>query len=60
MTKFNSKPDRAAVARCLRDMEKLFGKRPPENDNALREQGEVVTSESELPDNDSTKNGGAA
>lgn len=33
------KPDREAVAKSLRDLEKLFGKSKPQNENARLESG---------------------
>lgn len=49
----------AAVAQSLRELEKLFGKRPPENDNARVQAGEVGATKSKLRANDNTKLGGA-
>lgn len=43
MKKQTRKPDRAAVAQSLRALEKLFGKRPPENGSAPRQRGAVGT-----------------
>lgn len=53
------KPNRADVARSLRELEALFGKRPPAaNENAPRQRG-ADAAEIKLPANDTTKNGGA-
>lgn len=52
--------DREAVAKSLRELEILFGKKPPpKNEIAQRELGEVGTQESKLPAQYTTKKGGA-
>lgn len=44
MKKPTRKPDRAAVAKSMRDLEILFGKKPPDrNDNAHGKVGAGVT-----------------
>jgi hypothetical protein len=51
---------REAIAQSLRELEKLFGKKPPDtNEIAAGKSGEVGTQESTLPVHDSSKNGGA-
>lgn len=62
MTHTKRKPSPAAVAKSLRELEILFGKkRPPENDKGQRELafGETLLT-SKLRRNDTTKPGGAA
>lgn len=39
MRKPQRKPDRAAIARSLQQLEKLFGRRSPENGNAAVQSG---------------------
>lgn len=51
--------DRAAVAKSLRELEKLFGKRPPENDKSHGEVALVGAADSELQAEDTRFLGGA-
>lgn len=54
------KPSRAAVAQSLRELEKLFGKRPQDpNDKSPGEGAFIGAAEIELQSNDTTKLGGA-
>lgn len=59
MRKITRNPDRAAVARSLRELEKLFGKKPPENDKSPGEGAFIGTAEIELLANNTKNSGGA-
>lgn len=59
MRKPQRTPNQQAVAQSLRELEKLFGKRPPENDKSPGEGAFIGTAEIELLANNTKNSGGA-